>query len=517
MPAHQHTPNILLSYNLVGKNIMIAGGDETVGLRVDKLLHSKAKLTVICPQEDLSPEAFKAVFKHYQQGDIYYYDRRIDFAEDVDPFYDIIIVCMKNENAANRLASAAREAGISVFSTRMPESSDFSFASEFINGSLQIGVSTGGYAPAIAARVREALMPSIPVFTVQAIENVKVLRLQLINSKKSGAIDSNSLEKFENLCKTLSFQRLARLSYKEALELIGESQASVSTFSYNPITLAKNVFDAVLARNPFAAKTVVPPLAASFTETHLHALDTNVDDDTDSAISVSPTTEKPAGSRYNPFTIASNAASTVYYYTFFSKPIAPAQMRQSRKGKSNYATRMPKKQGILTTLNPLTMPYRLGSQVYSIVFTQKHAESTQKHINRQLMKKSKAGSSSDATKSATWSETIYTYVPPPSKWSVSAAYNSIPTVGQVASIPFIVASTVKDSVVERAASAVEAVQEISAVKATISGVQSRYESGLDKLEKSVAWGRCGVNRAVDVVLPRFVQKPAHRLVGFLLG
>lgn len=96
--AHSH--NILMSWNLAGKNALIVGGDYSVANRVDKLLHSKANVSIVCPQEDMALECFKSVYQHYEKGNVFYYDKEIDLDQDIDPFYDIVVICLENVKLA---------------------------------------------------------------------------------------------------------------------------------------------------------------------------------------------------------------------------------------------------------------------------------------------------------------------------------------------------------------------------------------------------------------------------------
>lgn len=98
-------------------------------------------------------------------------------------------------------------------------------------------MSSGGHFPAIASRIRDAVIRSIPVYAEQALENCTSIRAQLaLDSPDSDDMASPSVLEWDKLCASLPFRKLARISYEEAYAMIEDSrnQDNDSAVAFSP-------------------------------------------------------------------------------------------------------------------------------------------------------------------------------------------------------------------------------------------------------------------------------------------
>jgi siroheme synthase (precorrin-2 oxidase/ferrochelatase) len=109
--------------------------------------------------------------------------------------------------------------GIFLHCTGFPEFSDFEFPAESKQGPLQIGVLTGS--DTINERVLMTFKDSLPEHALEALENVFKLRKRLRLTDPEVKGNSRRMEMFDKICENASYQTLATLTEKEALQKMG--------------------------------------------------------------------------------------------------------------------------------------------------------------------------------------------------------------------------------------------------------------------------------------------------------
>src|SRR5260370_31754552 len=133
-----------------GRRCVVVGGGEAAARKVESLLAAGARVTVV--SANLTAPALAAAVERGMAEHIARADRRGDisgwalaYAETDDP------------DLHRALADEARDLGIPLNVVDVPELCSFIAPAVVKRGALQIAISTGGAAPAFAARLRREL------------------------------------------------------------------------------------------------------------------------------------------------------------------------------------------------------------------------------------------------------------------------------------------------------------------------------------------------------------------------
>lgn len=148
MPA-SYRETLPVALPLTGRNVLVLGGDEEALDKVDKLLSVGARVTVVA--ESVLTELAALATRHR----LSWYVR--DFAESDLHGTHLVMLTAQDEPLARRLIALKRTYPFWLCAIDQSELSDIYLVSIVRRGPLQIGISTGGGAPLLARRVREAL------------------------------------------------------------------------------------------------------------------------------------------------------------------------------------------------------------------------------------------------------------------------------------------------------------------------------------------------------------------------
>ena len=136
--------------DVTGRRCVVVGGGEVAARKVESLLAAGASVTVVSPSftaPSLSAAVDRGMVEHvahaYQRGDI---------AGCV-----LAYAATDDRDLHRALADEARELGIPLNVVDVPDSCSFIAPAVVKRGALQIAISTGGTAPAFAARLRREL------------------------------------------------------------------------------------------------------------------------------------------------------------------------------------------------------------------------------------------------------------------------------------------------------------------------------------------------------------------------
>jgi len=141
--ANEEAPPYLAALDLRGRRCLVAGGGAVARRKVEGLLAAGAVVRVVAPDVGEMPEG--AVV-----------DRRAARLADLDGA--ALVVCATDDPATNAaLAREARRRGVPVNVADDPEAGTFSVPAVLRRGRVQVGVSTGGASPLLAARIRDEL------------------------------------------------------------------------------------------------------------------------------------------------------------------------------------------------------------------------------------------------------------------------------------------------------------------------------------------------------------------------
>ena len=138
---------------LTGRRVLVVGGGAVARGRALGLLAAGANVDVVAPRvhADLLALAASGAITVQQ---------RAWRGEDLSGA-TIVVVAIDDRDVAARIASAARACGVPCTVADQPALCDFTMPSVGRRGPITIAVSTGGLAPALAARLRRRLEAAV--------------------------------------------------------------------------------------------------------------------------------------------------------------------------------------------------------------------------------------------------------------------------------------------------------------------------------------------------------------------
>jgi precorrin-2 dehydrogenase/sirohydrochlorin ferrochelatase len=145
MPAN---PGFQLSLDVRGWPVVVIGGDEEAAEKVQRLLDSGAKVTVISPSLNEALRKLAASAKVIHRG-------RQFRTGDVESAILVLNMLRGDRELAQSLLAMAREQKFLVWSVDMPEFSNVIMPAVVSCGHLRVAVSTSGQAPALSGFMKE--------------------------------------------------------------------------------------------------------------------------------------------------------------------------------------------------------------------------------------------------------------------------------------------------------------------------------------------------------------------------
>jgi precorrin-2 dehydrogenase len=133
-----------------GRRCVVVGGGEVAARKVESLVAAGARVTVVSP--NLTAPALAAAVEREMVEHIARAYRRGDIAGCA-----LAYAATDDRDLHRALADEARELGIPLNVVDVPELCSFIAPAVVKRGALQIAISTGGAAPAFAARLRREL------------------------------------------------------------------------------------------------------------------------------------------------------------------------------------------------------------------------------------------------------------------------------------------------------------------------------------------------------------------------
>jgi siroheme synthase-like protein len=138
-----------VSLDVEGRHVVVLGGDAEAEDKVARLLDGGAQVTVIArePAASLAALATAAQITLFQR----------DFARGDLNDADMVLVCARDEALAGEAERAAEARGVAVWACDDPERSHLAMPAVARLGRARLAVSTGGAAPALAAKMRASI------------------------------------------------------------------------------------------------------------------------------------------------------------------------------------------------------------------------------------------------------------------------------------------------------------------------------------------------------------------------
>jgi len=141
--------------DLRGRRCLVVGGGRIAERKVQGLLECGARVIVVSP-------VLVSALAHLAAANIIEHRARV--FRKVDVRHCVLVIAATDVSAVDdAVAETARRHGALVNAVDRPARCDFIYGSVLRRGELQIAVSTGGRAPALAREIRRRLEPVIGV------------------------------------------------------------------------------------------------------------------------------------------------------------------------------------------------------------------------------------------------------------------------------------------------------------------------------------------------------------------
>jgi len=156
---------------LTGKRVLLVGGGEVAGQRLQALIDAGAIVVVVAPE--LSPAVATILLDHPVR-----WEAREFVASDLDAVA-IVFVATDDKDVSIEIARLARSRGLWINTADVPDLCDFTLPAVGRRGPVVVAVSTTGAAPAVARRLRDELIGHIGPRHLDLIRVVRTLRRRL--------------------------------------------------------------------------------------------------------------------------------------------------------------------------------------------------------------------------------------------------------------------------------------------------------------------------------------------------
>jgi len=153
---------------IAGAPVLVVGGGNIALRKVEGLLESGGKVTVVAPH---------AIDGLAERDDVNWRRRRYRFGDAAA--YRLVISATGVRKVDERVYRDAVDAGVPVNVADVPHLCTFTLPAIVRRGGVQVAVSTNGRSPALASWLRDELAKSLPHAIGEALELVAEVRAEL--------------------------------------------------------------------------------------------------------------------------------------------------------------------------------------------------------------------------------------------------------------------------------------------------------------------------------------------------
>ena len=171
---------LMIAWRLQDRHVVVIGGGVVATGRVRLALDAGAQVSVI--SLSLSGPLSELV----GAGEVTWLARQWD--DRLLEGADLVLSAVSDTGLSIQVAAASRAAGIPVNTADQPDRCDFWFPSIVRDGPVQVAITTGGNAPALAARLRRRMQTLFPANAAKAVERFGVFRRKLRAEEASGEV-----------------------------------------------------------------------------------------------------------------------------------------------------------------------------------------------------------------------------------------------------------------------------------------------------------------------------------------
>jgi precorrin-2 dehydrogenase / sirohydrochlorin ferrochelatase len=184
---------------LRGRNCLVVGAGKVAAAKIRGLLNHGARVVVV------SPRAVLFIEQQAQAG-VIVWRRRAFAATDVDGAF-LVIAATNSSSLNGAIFRACTARGILCNAVDDPQHCHFFYPAVVRRGPLQIAISTSGYSPALAARLRRELERQFGPEWGAWLENLGRMRRDLLRQKISPAMRRRQLLKMASARAFATFVR----------------------------------------------------------------------------------------------------------------------------------------------------------------------------------------------------------------------------------------------------------------------------------------------------------------------
>ena len=224
LPAHsidrkpEGNGSFLVGLRLLSKHVLVIGGNREAASRIFFALDASANVTVVAPSNSLH----SSVRHRIECGCVKFIDRQFQ-ASDLDQHFsagdgyavDLVLSCVDDRTLAVNVATECRKRRIPVNCADIPDLCDFFFMAQLRQGPLQVGISTNGCGPRLAARIRNDMLSVLRSSNAgAAIEGAAVLRAairQFDSVERGGGDVGLRMRWVSKLCDSWAYDELQLL------------------------------------------------------------------------------------------------------------------------------------------------------------------------------------------------------------------------------------------------------------------------------------------------------------------
>lgn len=247
--------SLIIAFQVKNKNALVIGGGDVAMGRVNALLSADAVVTLVAPE--LTNQALSSYIEMTQEepdmSNLIFIQKTVtpeptndensisveelvtDKSTGKSKFSLVLTAVNTDTGVSEKVYSyCSQQLNIPVNVADVPPKCDFYFASMIRRGPLQVAVSTGGSAPRLARRIRQAIEKSVDDLgqVDKAIENTSKLRQSLRTGNIEASLgNSKSQEErlkiiksrmkwMSTVCDSWTFQQLADLDDDDIRALV---------------------------------------------------------------------------------------------------------------------------------------------------------------------------------------------------------------------------------------------------------------------------------------------------------
>jgi len=175
--------------SLKGKNVLIVGAGTVAYRKIEKLLPFEPNIYVVAKQ--IKEEK---ILKLANSGKIRFENRSFLFT-DLDG-KDMVIVAVDNLDLQREIYNCCYRRKIPVNSVDSPDYCTFLFPAYVKEGDIVIGISTSGFAPALAKKLKEEIKKCLPENLRDMFYKLKSIRKTMEKGKEREKLIKKLIDKY---------------------------------------------------------------------------------------------------------------------------------------------------------------------------------------------------------------------------------------------------------------------------------------------------------------------------------